>query len=136
MLRKAMALWRPPSCVATSSAWLYQRLDMNKVRGTSVWKTRSACGFSWRFPVKGKNKSGVQGAATTRRHKEILESGGEHDNAKVPDSEIQKVPKTRRIEAMKEGERKTNLSGRKGRQSEFAVSRGGMNQESRQHNKP
>ena len=85
--------------------------------------------------MKGKNKSGVQWAATTQRQKEILESGGEHDNAKVPDSEIQKVPKTRRVEAMKEGERKTNLSGRKGRQSEFPVSRGGMNQESRQHNK-
>jgi hypothetical protein len=28
------------------------------------------------------------------------------------------------------------LGAQKGRQSEFAVSRGGMNQESRQHNKP
>jgi len=28
------------------------------------------------------------------------------------------------------------LAAQKGRQSEFAVSRGGMNQESRQHNKP
>jgi hypothetical protein len=85
--------------------------------------------------MRGKNKSGVQGPKTTGRQIEILESGGEHDNAKVADSEIQKVPKTRRVEAMKEGERKTNLSGKPGRQSEFPVSRGGMNQESRQHNK-
>jgi hypothetical protein len=85
--------------------------------------------------MRGKNKAGVQGRKTTERQIEILESGGEHDNAKVSDAEIQKAPKTRRVEAMKEGERKTNLSGKKGRQSEFPVSRGGMNQESRQHNK-
>jgi hypothetical protein len=41
-----------------------------------------------------------------------------------------------RMRAMTDGERRTNLSGKKGRQSEFPVSRGGMNQESRQHNKP
>jgi hypothetical protein len=85
--------------------------------------------------MRGKNKSGVQGPKTTGRQIEILESGGEHDNAKVSDTEIQKVPKTRRVEAMKQGERQTNLSGKPGRQSEFPVSRGGMNQESRQHNK-
>jgi hypothetical protein len=86
--------------------------------------------------MSGKNKAGVQGRKTTERQTEILESGGEHDNAKVPDSEIQGVPNDRRYEVMSEGERKTNLSDKKGRQSEFPVSRGGMNQESRQHNKP
>jgi hypothetical protein len=84
--------------------------------------------------MRGKNKPGVQGAKTTARHKEILESGGKHDNPKV--AETQRVPKTRHVEAMKQGERQTNLSGKRGRQSEFPVSRGGMNQESRQHNKP
>jgi hypothetical protein len=86
--------------------------------------------------MSGKNKAGVQGRKTAERQREILESGGEHDNAKVPDSEIQGVPNERRYEVMSEGERKTNLSDKKGRQSEFPVSRGGMNQESRQHNKP
>jgi hypothetical protein len=85
--------------------------------------------------MQGKKKGGVQGPKTTGRQVEILESGGEHDNDKVSDTEIQKVPKTRRAETMKEGERKTNLSGKAGRESEFPVSRGGMNQESRQHNK-
>jgi hypothetical protein len=86
--------------------------------------------------VRGKNKSGVQGPKTTGRQVEILQSGGEHDNGKVPDSEIQGVKAGKRMKAMTEGERKTDLSGRQGRQSEFPVSRGGMNQESRQHNKP
>ena len=85
--------------------------------------------------MRGKNKSGVQGPKTTSRQVEILESGGEHDNEKVPDSEIQGTKAGKRMKAMTEGERKTNLSGKKGRQSEFPVSRGGMNQESRQHNK-
>lgn len=40
------------------------------------------------------------------------------------------------MRAMTEGERKTDLSDKEGRQSEFPVSRGGINQESRQHNKP
>ena len=83
-----------------------------------------------------KNRTVVQGRKTTERQVEILESGGEHDNAKAPDTEIQGVPDRRRVDAMTDGERKTNLSGKKGRQSEFPVSRGGMNQESRQHNKP
>ena len=41
-------------------------------------------------------------------------------------------------EGLDTGERKSEpLTGdKKARQSEFAVSRGGMNQESRQHNKP
>ena len=40
-------------------------------------------------------------------------------------------------EDLETGERKSeSLAARKGRQSEFAVSRGGMNQESRHHNKP
>ena len=86
--------------------------------------------------MQGKNKSGVQGKKTHDRQIEILESGGEHDNAKVDDSEIQGTKAGQRVRAMTEGERKTNLSGKKGRQSEFPVSRGGMNQESRQHNKP
>ena len=86
--------------------------------------------------MRGKNKSGVQGPKTTGRQVEILESGGEHDNAKVSDTEIQGTKAGKRMRAMTEGERKTNLSGKKGRQSEFPVSRGGMNQESRQHNKP
>jgi hypothetical protein len=86
--------------------------------------------------MRGKNKSGIQGKETHDRQIEILEGGGEHDNAKVPDSEIQGVKAGQRMRAMTEGERKTNLSGKKGRQSEFPVSRGGMNQESRQHNKP
>jgi hypothetical protein len=85
--------------------------------------------------MRGKNRRGVQGPKTTGRQIEILESGGEHDNAKVPDSEIQGAKSGKRVKAMTDGERKTNLSGRKGRQSEFPVSRGGMNQESRQHNK-
>src|SRR5690606_35601388 len=86
--------------------------------------------------MRGKNKSGVQGPTTTGRPNENLESGGVHDNAKVSDTEIQKVPKTRRVETMKQGERQTNLSGKSGRQSEFPVSRRGMNDESRQHKKP
>jgi hypothetical protein len=86
--------------------------------------------------MQGKNKSGVQGSKTTERQVEILESGGEHDNAKVPDSEIQGTKAGKRMRAMTEGERKTDLSDKDGRQSEFPVSRGGMNQESRQHNKP
>ncbi len=85
--------------------------------------------------TRGEKKPGIQGRKTSSRQTEILESGGEHDNAKVPDSEIQGVPSERRYKVMSEGERKTNLSGKKGRQSEFPVSRGGMNQESRQHNK-
>lgn len=87
--------------------------------------------------MRGKNKSGVQGPKTTGRQVEILQSGSEDDNPndKVSDAEIQGVPKTRRAEAMKQGERNTNLSGKAGRQSEFPVSRGGMSQESRQHNK-
>lgn len=86
--------------------------------------------------MRGKNKSNVQGSDTTGRQIEILESGGEHDNGKVPDSEIQGTKAGKRMKAMTEGERKTNLSGKKGRQGEFPVSRGGMKQESRQHNKP
>jgi hypothetical protein len=86
--------------------------------------------------MRGKNKAGEQGPKTTGRQIEILESGGEHDNAKVSDAEIQGVPKTRRADAMKQGERQTDLSGKRGRQGEYPVSRGGMNQESRQHNKP
>ena len=40
-------------------------------------------------------------------------------------------------EDLETGERNSKpLAAQKGRQSEFAVSRGGMNQESRQHNKP
>jgi hypothetical protein len=40
-------------------------------------------------------------------------------------------------EDLETSERKSApLAAKKGRQSEFAVSRGGMNQESRQHNKP
>jgi hypothetical protein len=40
-------------------------------------------------------------------------------------------------EDLETSERKSEpLARKKGRQSEFAVSRGGMNQESRQHNKP
>jgi hypothetical protein len=86
--------------------------------------------------MRDKNGSGVQGRKTAARQKKILESGGEHDNARVPDSEIQGAKAGKRMGAMTGGERKTNLSGRKGRQSEFPVSRGGVNQESRQHNKP
>ncbi len=86
--------------------------------------------------MRGKNRSGVQGPKTTGRQVEILESGGEHDNAKVPDSEIQGTKAGKRMKAMTEGERNTALNDRKGRQSGFPVSRGGMNQESRQHNKP
>lgn len=82
-----------------------------------------------------KNKTTVQGRKTTERQVEILESGGEHDNAQVSDTDIQGVPDRKRVDAMTDSERKTNLSGKKGRQSEFPVSRGGMNQESRQHNK-
>jgi hypothetical protein len=87
--------------------------------------------------MRGKNKSGVQGPKTTGRQIEILESGGEQDqdNAKIPASEIQGTKAGKRVKAMTEGERRTNLSDKKGRQSEFPVSRGGMNQES-QHNKP
>jgi hypothetical protein len=85
--------------------------------------------------MRGKNKSGVQGPKTTGRQVEILESAGKHDNAKAPGSVIQGAKTGQRVRAMTEGERKTNLSGKKGRQSEFPVSRGGMNQESRQHNK-
>jgi hypothetical protein len=85
--------------------------------------------------MRGKNKSGVQGPKTTRRQTEILESGGKHDDSTVSEAELQKIPKKRRVEAMKRGERETDLSGKPGRQSEFPVSRRGMNDESRQHNK-
>jgi hypothetical protein len=45
--------------------------------------------------------------------------------------------KGRADEDLEANERKSEpLAAQKGRQSEFAVSRGGMNQESRQHNKP
>jgi hypothetical protein len=86
--------------------------------------------------MRGKNPNGVQGAKTTGRQKEILEGGGEHDAPKASDAEAHGAKTGKRIEPMSSGEQRTNLSGRKGRQFEFPVSRGGMNQESRQHNKP
>jgi hypothetical protein len=81
------------------------------------------------------NNDGMQGKKTHQRQREILESGGEHDDSKVPDHELQGEKTGARVRPMTEGEKKTNLDGQPGRQSEFPVSRGGMNQESRQHNK-
>jgi hypothetical protein len=57
--------------------------------------------------MRGKNKTGVQGPKTASGQVEVRESGGEHDNDKVADTEIQKVPKTRRAEVMRQGERQT-----------------------------
>lgn len=86
--------------------------------------------------MRGKNTNGVQGKETHDRQIEILEGGGEHDDPKVDASELKGAKTGQGVRAMTDGERKTDLSGKEGRQSEFPVSRGGMNQESRQHNKP
>jgi hypothetical protein len=46
-------------------------------------------------------------------------------------------PDSRADQDLETGERNSEpLAAKNGRQSEFSVSRGGMNQESRQHNKP
>jgi hypothetical protein len=82
--------------------------------------------------MKGKNAAGVQGRKTKARQKEILEGGGRHDDSLAGE---EPVPNAGEIEEMSEPERRTRLDGKPGRQSEFPVSRGGMNQESRQHNK-
>ena len=86
--------------------------------------------------MRGKNTNGVQGKETHDRQIEILEGGGEHDDPKVDGSELKGAKTGQGVRAMTDGERKTDLLGKEGRQSEFPVSRGGMNQESRQHNKP
>jgi hypothetical protein len=80
-----------------------------------------------------RRSSGKQGPATKGRQREILEGGGRHDDSVDAGT---KIPKRGAVKEMGERERRTKLDGKKGRQSEYPVSRGGMNQESRQHNKP
>lgn len=75
-----------------------------------------------------------QGPKTKNRQREILEGGGRHDDPEVGPEEP--IPDSKAVDTMTSAEKRRNLDGKAGRQSEFPVSRGGMNQESRQHNKP